>query len=135
MHCRPFFIALMAVTSAACSQQDKKPRLPQGAVVGTWRSDTAASADSAIRTYELRTTAQGMAALVATRRGRDSIVARGTWDGADSLLRVVVRLDTGIPRPASILFAIRGAQLAVTSVSGALAGADGLASGLRFQRQ
>ncbi len=135
MHLRQIFIAILSIAAGACSQQDKKPRLAESRVVGSWRSDTVAPAGGRPSVYELRTSPQGMATLVVTSAGGDSLVARGTWDGADSLLRVVVRLDTGIPRPTSILFAIRGNVLAATSLSGPALGPDPLATGLFLRRR
>jgi hypothetical protein len=135
MHLRRIFIAALAIAAGACSQQDKKPRLAQRRVVGVWQSDTVSPADGRTSVYELRTSPQGMVAFVVTRPEGDSLVARGTWDGADSLLRVVVRLDTGIPRPTSILFAIRGNVLAATSLSGPALGPDPLATGLLLRRR
>ena len=53
-------------------------------------------------------------------------IERGTWDGADSLLRVVVRGDgTGV-RPTSILLAIRGNALALVQFDTTAWGVRGL---------
>jgi hypothetical protein len=115
--------ALLALTAAACSQQDKKPRLPMDVVVGRWRT---ASSGGTLPQIELRADSGGSAELTVTALGGGRAVARGTWDGADSLVRVVVRMDTGIPRPTSVLFALRGGALAATTVNGPLLGPDAL---------
>ena len=99
---------LLAVIASGCSQQDKKPRLPERAVVGVWISDTLAAADGVGRVYRLRMDEKGMAEFVSTIVGRDSVAERGTWDGADSLVRVVVRGEATASRPTSLLLAIRG---------------------------
>lgn len=135
MHLRPILLVALAAFASACSQQDKKPRLPLSAVVGTWRSDTTMLPDGIPTVFELRTTAAGMAVLVATRVGRDSVSARGTWDGADSLLRVLVRQDTGVPRPTSILFVMRGTLLAAQRYEGPKIGPESLALGMRLVRR
>ena len=130
---RPIVAFLAVALLGACSQQDKKPRLPTAAVVGVWRSE--AGADSAASVFELRTLPDGRAELLAIRNGRDTAAARGTWDGADSLLRVLVRQDSGVPRPTSILFAMRGNALAPTFFNGPTVGPDSLALGTRFSRR
>lgn len=109
MHPRLILLAALAVGAAACSQQDKKARVPTRAVVGTWRSDTLAVAGAAPRTFRLLVREDGMAELARREAGAgDSLVERGTWDGADSLLRVVVRGEGAGTRATSILLAIRG---------------------------
>lgn len=135
MPLRPILLVALAAITTACSQQDKKPRLPLTAVVGIWRSDPTMLADSIPTVFELRTTAAGMAELVATRVGRDSVSARGTWDGADSLLRVLVRQDTGVPRPTSILFVMRGNALTPQTYAGPTIGPESLARGMRLVRR
>lgn len=122
--------AVLCIVAAGCSQQDKKPRLPLGAVVGAWRSD-AGQAGVGQPALELRTDSGGRAELTVTPPGGTRVVARGTWDGADSLLRVVVRLDTGIPRPTSVLFAFRGDALAATTVNGPMLGPEAVGLVLR----
>jgi len=97
--------------AAACSQQDKKPRLDQAAITGFWTSDTLPEADGPGRIYRLRIDSGGRAEFVTTSIGQDSLVQQGTWDGADSLLRVVVRAAGTAARPASLLLAIRGNRL------------------------
>ncbi len=129
---RAFSGAVLAVVAAGCSQQDKKPRLPLAAVVGIWRSEVGAVGETMQPAVELRTDSAGRAELAVTRAGGARAVARGTWDGADSLLRVVVQLDTGIPRPTSVLFAFRGGALAATAVNGPMLGPEAL--GLRLRR-
>jgi hypothetical protein len=104
---RLILIAALAATVTACSQQDKKPRLANSAVVGLWRSDTLAGTDSAGRVYSLRMTPDGMAEFTSDVVGTSGKVERGTWDGADSLVRVVVRGEATAARPTSILLAIR----------------------------
>ncbi len=107
---RPFALAVLLL-AAACSQQDKKPRLKQGAVVGTWESDTLTVGDGPRQVYRLRIDSAGGAEFVTGSVGRDSLVQRGTWDGADTLLRVVVRSGGTAARPTSLLLAIRGNRL------------------------
>lgn len=130
---RPITALVGVALLGACSQQDKKPRLPTDAVVGVWRSE--AGADPAASTFELRTLPDGRAELLAIRNGRDTAAARGTWDGADSLLRVLVRQDSGLPRPTSILFVMRGNAIAPTLYNGPTVGPDSLALGTRFTRR
>lgn len=132
MVCRVFSGAVLAAVAAGCSQQDKKPRLPLAAVVGIWRSEAGAAGEASRPVVELRTDSGGRAELAVTPAGGARVVARGTWDGADSLLRVVVRLDTGIPRPTSVLFTFRGGTLAASAVNGPMLGPDAL--GLRLRR-
>ncbi len=132
MRLRVISAVLLAAAATGCSQQDKKPRLPLGVVVGTWRSVASPPGDTALPQVELRADSSGSAALAVTPAGGTRAVARGTWDGADSLVRVVVRLDTGIPRPTSVLFAIRGNTLAATTIDGPLLRAEAL--GLRLSR-
>ena len=99
------------LSAAACSQQDKKPRLDQAVVTGTWASDTLPTSEGPRRLYRLQIDSGGMAEFVTASIGSDSLVQRGTWDGADSLLRVVVRATGTAARPASLLLAIRGNRL------------------------
>jgi hypothetical protein len=105
---RTLLALLLAATATGCSQQDKKPRLAERAVVGTWISDTLPAADGIGRVYRLRMDEKGMAEFVSTAVGRDGLTERGTWDGADSLVRVVVRGAATASRPTSLLLAIRG---------------------------
>jgi len=126
MHFRTLLIAASAVSAAACSQQDKKPRLRESAVVGTWRSDTLAATDAPGRVYQLSMTPGGMAELVSESVGRPPIAERGTWDGADSLVRVVVRGTNTASRPTSILLAIRGNQLGLVQFDTTAWGPNGL---------
>jgi len=126
MHLRTLLIAASALSAAACSQQDKKPRLPQGAVVGTWRSDTLPAGDAPGRVYRLRIMPGGMAELVSEYLGRPPIAERGTWDGADSLVRVVVQRSNTASRPTSILLAIRGNQLGLVQFDTTAWGPNGL---------
>jgi hypothetical protein len=99
---------LIAVMATGCSQQDKKPRLPERAVVGLWVSDTLPAADGSRQVYRLRMEDKGMAEFVSTVVGGTELREGGTWDGADSLVRVVVRAEGTASRPTSLLLAIRG---------------------------
>lgn len=126
MHLRTILIAAAALSAAGCSQQDKKPRLPESAVVGTWRSDTLPAADAPGRIYQLRMTPSGMAELVSESIGQPPLAERGTWDGADSLVRVVVRGTNTASRPTSILMAIRGNQLGLVQFDSTVWGPAGL---------
>ena len=104
-------VVFLSLLPAACSQQDKKARVPEAAVVGVWESDTLTAGPSAPAAYRLQVRADGMAELVRhAMTGRDSAVQRGTWDGADSLLRVVVRGEAATSRATSILLAVRGSN-------------------------
>lgn len=127
MHVRLILCAALAATAAACSQQDKKPRLAERAVVGTWRSDTLDAADGAARrVYQLRMTPSGMAELTSELVGKRTTIERGTWDGADSLVRVVVRGEATASRPTSILLAIRGSAIGLVQFDTTAWGAAGL---------
>jgi hypothetical protein len=132
MDIRSIAVPLAILLFAGCSQRDKKPRLPLDAVVGTWRSAPDSAGSSTLPIVELRADSGGSAQLTVTAPTGTHRVARGTWDGADSLVRVVVQLDTGIPRPSSLLFAFRGDALAPTAVSGPMLGPDAI--GLRLRR-
>ncbi len=113
--------------TGACSQQDKKPRLPESAVVGSWVSDTLPAADAARRVYRLTMDEQGMAEFASTVVGKGTVTERGTWDGADSLVRVVVRGEGTANRPTSLLLAIRGrAELGLVQFDTAAWGSQGL---------
>ena len=124
MYSRLTIVAALAL-AAACTTQGKKPRLPERAVVGTWRSDTVRSADVA-RLYQLQITSGGMAEFRSELIGRSTTTERGTWDGADSLVRVVVRGDGTGARPTSILLAIRGTSLGLVEFDTTAWGAQGL---------
>ena len=127
MSLRTFVLLTLAVATGACSQQDKKPRLPENAVVGVWRSDTLRGRpDSVARVYTLRLTPNGMAEFVRVRAGGDTTTERGTWDGADSLLRIVVRSSAGAGRPSSLLFAIHRNELGLVRFDPAVWGDQGL---------
>ena len=126
MQLHRILIAALALSVAACSQQDKKPRLRVSAVVGTWRSDTLSGAGAPGRLYRLSMTAAGMAELVSEDSGKSPIVERGTWDGADSLVRVVVRGANTASRPTSMLLAIRGNQLGLVQFDSTAWGPNGL---------
>lgn len=92
---RLLLLALLGL--AACSQRDKKPRLPAERILGTWRGAG----------ITLVVTADGM-----VQRSDSSTVpattTAGTWDGADSLLRVVVQPTSpgAVPRLESLLYII-----------------------------
>jgi hypothetical protein len=118
-------VLIVAMALAACSTRDKKPRLPVDAVVGTWASDTMRT-DSAARLYRLRMSNDGMAEFTSEFIGRAPMAERGTWDGADSLVRVVVRGDGTGARPTSILFAIRGNSLGLVAFDTVAWGPSGL---------
>jgi hypothetical protein len=127
MSYRTVVITLLAVVAAGCSQQDKKPRLPLQAVVGSWASDTLPDAAGAKRVYRLRMDAQGMAEFVSTAVGGAASSERGTWDGADSLVRVLVRGEGTASRPTSLLLAIRGGnELGLVRFDSTAWGARGL---------
>lgn len=124
-------VATLFLAAAGCSQRDKKPRLDEGAVVGDWLSERGVpTADVPGSRYALRIRADGMAELVRFAAGVDSVVERGTWDGADSLLRVVVRSDAATARSTSILLAIRGDRLGLVQFDTTAWGP----AGLTFQR-
>ncbi|MBC7841534.1 MAG: hypothetical protein H7099_04455 [Gemmatimonadaceae bacterium] len=126
MHSRLLLSAILAASATACSQQDKKPRLAERAVVGLWRSDTVPAAATAARAYALRMTSSGMAEFTSENVGRQVTIERGTWDGADSLVRVVVRGEGTAARPTSLLLAIRGNELGLVEFDTATWGAQGL---------
>ncbi len=131
---RALIAALLTFVATGCSQQDKKPRLPEQAVVGSWASDTLSSPDGTTRVYRLRMDARGMAEFVSSIAGRPTLTERGTWDGADSLVRVVVRGEGTASRPTSLLLAMRGkAVLGLVRYDSATWGADGFR--LRRQRE
>ena len=118
-------VVFIAMAFTACSTQGKKPRLPVDAVVGTWASDTVRSANAA-RLYRLRMTNDGMAEFTSEFVGHTPVSERGTWDGADSLVRVVVRGDGTGARATSILFAIRGNSLGLVAFDTSAWGPRGL---------
>lgn len=127
MHPRRLGITALALLAGACSQQDKKPRLAESAVVGTWISDTLRGADSTARVYRLRMDDQGMAEFASTAVGVRTTTERGTWDGADSLVRVVVRGEGTASRRTSLLLAIRGrAELGLVQFDTTAWGEQGL---------
>ena len=115
----------LATGFAACSTQGKKPRLPEGLVVGTWMSDTM-RASGAARLYSLQINRGGMAEFTSETIGRNATTERGTWDGADSLVRVFVRSESSTARPTSILLAIRGKTLGLVEYDTAAWGPRGL---------
>jgi hypothetical protein len=119
-------VSAVLFTLAACSQQDKKPRLAERAVVGLWSSDSMQSADASVRRYQLRMTADGMAEFVSEVVGVGLTTERGTWDGADSLARVVVRGEATGSRPTSILLAMRADTLALVQFDTTAWGRRGL---------
>lgn len=125
MYSRLTIVAALALAASACTTQGKKPRLPETAVVGTWRSDTIRSV-AAARLYQLQITSGGMAEFRSELIGRSTTTERGTWDGADSLVRVVVRGDGTGARPTSILLAIRGTSLGLVEFDTTAWGAQGL---------
>ena len=125
MHSRLTIVAALALALSACTTQGKKPRLPERAVVGTWRSDTLRRADAA-RLYQLQIASGGMAEFTSELIGRSTMIERGTWDGADSLVRVVVRGDGTGTRPTSILLAIRGTSLGLVEFDTTAWGVQGL---------
>ena len=117
---------VLAYLATGCSQRDKKPRLSDSAVVGDWQTaPDDSSAERAGRRYRLRIRSDGMAEFVRLEQGRDSMIERGTWDGADSLLRVVVRRDGPGARPNSMLLAIRGDRLGLVQSDSAAWGTAG----------
>lgn len=127
MQLRPIFHALVvALAVTACSQRDKKPRLPLGAVVGVWRSDAMPAADASVRVFQLRMEPDGLAEFTSESAGRSTLTERGTWDGADSLVRVVVRRAGTASRATSLLLAIRGNTLGLVGVDTTAFGPAGL---------
>lgn len=125
LSCCALAIAIANVATA-CSQQDKKPRVREDAVVGTWASDTLTGADAASRRYELRITRGGRAELTSEVVGSTPVTERGTWDGADSLVRVVVRGERTASRATSILLAVRGDALGMVDFDTTAWGTQGL---------
>ena len=124
---RALVVALLALVATGCSQQDKKPRLAEQAVVGLWASDTLVAADGVGRVYRLRMDAAGMAEFASAVIGQTATTERGTWDGADSLIRVVVRGEGNASRPTSLLLAIRGrSELGLVQYDSTAWGARGL---------
>ena len=115
MDLRRFSAIAVALSLAACNTSGKKPRLPRAAVVGTWRSDTMRAVDSSPRLFQLRMLPDGMAEFTREVIGRSTTKERGTWDGADSLVRVVVRGENPGRRPTSILFVVRGGSLGLAA--------------------
>ncbi|MCU0618920.1 MAG: copper resistance protein NlpE [Gemmatimonadaceae bacterium] len=103
-------LVLASVLAAGCAQSGKKPRLPAERVVGDWQSDTLPAADAPGRVYALRIERGGRADFTSTYVGRPVLVQRGTWDGADSLLRLVVR-ENGTGTPESLLFVVGDSTL------------------------
>lgn len=126
MHARTIFVAALAILASACSQQDKKPRLAESAVVGLWVSDSLPATNAAARVYRLSMTDQGMAEFVSEYVGNTTITERGTWDGADTLVRVVVRGTGTASRPTSLLLAIRGETLGLVQFDTTSWGPTGL---------
>jgi hypothetical protein len=127
MKLRPMFSAVAVVLAlAACSQQDKKPRLAQTAVVGLWGSDSVAGAGAATSLYTLRMKPDGLAEFTTQTAGKPPVTERGTWDGADSLVRVVVRGEGTASRPTSLLMAIRGNVLGLVQFDTTAWGPAGL---------
>jgi hypothetical protein len=93
---RSVLILLACAALAACSQRDKKPRLAQSRIVGTWRGGR----------VTLTLTTDGMARRIDSMPVGVAEFA-GTWDGADSLLRLVLHAaDPARPRTESHLFII-----------------------------
>jgi len=124
---RIVIFTLLALVAGGCSQQDKKPRLPLQAVVGHWSSDTLPDASGAKRAYRLHMDVQGLAEFVSTAEGGAASSERGTWDGADSLIRVVVRGAGTASRRTSLLLAIRkGGELGLVQYDSTAWGAQGM---------
>jgi hypothetical protein len=126
MYLRIFVLTALATSVTACSQQGKKPRLPERAVVGMWRSDTITARGGTGRVYQLRMASGGMAEFTTESAGVRATVERGTWDGADSLVRVVVRGEATAARPTSLLLAIRGQSLGLVEFDTTAWGPNGL---------
>lgn len=126
MHFHQLPLVILVAVVASCSQQDKKPRVPERAVVGTWISDTLTGPDAALRRYALRIAPGGMAELTSEVVGSTPVTERGTWDGADSLLRVVVRGEATASRATSLLLAVRGTALGLVDFDTTAWGAQGL---------
>ncbi len=99
--------------------------MPESGVVGMWMSDTMRAPDAA-RRYSLRINSGGMAEFTSQYIGRTTIVERGTWDGADSLVRVVVRRENSTGRPTSMLLALRGKALGLVEFDTTAWGPHGL---------
>ncbi len=127
MKLRPMFsVVAAAFALAACSLQDKKPRLALSAVVGLWSSDSIAGAGIATTVYLLRMKPDGLAEFTSRAAGGSAVTERGTWDGADSLVRVVVRGEGTASRPTSLLLAMRGKTLGLVQFDTTAWGAAGL---------
>lgn len=126
MQLRPIALVVLALIATGCNTSEKKDRLPESAVVGTWRSDTLRSADASVRLYQLQMSADGMAEFTSTFVGKSVQTERGTWDGADSLVRVVVRGDATSSRPTSILLSIHKKTLDLVEFDTTAWGPDGL---------
>jgi len=121
-----FSAVAAALALAACSLQDKKPRLAQSAVVGLWRNDSIAGAGVATASYALRMNPDGLAEFTSRAAGGPAVTERGTWDGADSLVRVVVRGEGTTSRPTSLLLAMRGSTLGLVQFDTTAWGPAGL---------
>jgi hypothetical protein len=126
MSFRRSVIIALATVATACNTQDKKPRIPEQAVVGTWRSDTVSATDATTRVYELRMAPDGLAEFTSQLIGKSATLERGTWDGADSLVRVLVRGDATASRPTSLLLAIRRTSLRLVEFDTTAWGPTGL---------
>ncbi len=126
MQLRPIALAALAVIATGCNTSDKKDRLPESAVVGTWRSDTLRGADASARVYQLQMAPDGMAEFTRTVVGAPVQTARGTWDGADSLVRVVLRGDATSSRPTSLLLSIHRTSLDLVEFDTTVWGPDGV---------
>lgn len=126
MQLRPMLVVALALIATGCNTSEKKPRLPENAVVGTWRSDTLRGADASGRVYQLLVSADGMAEFTSDVVGKSVKTERGTWDGADSLVRVVVRGDATSSRPTSMLLSIHRKSLDLVEFDSTAWGPDGL---------
>ncbi len=126
MQLRPIALVALALLATGCNTSEKKPRLPENAVVGTWRSDTLRGADASGRVYQLQMSPDGMAEFTSDFVGRSVKTERGTWDGADSLVRVVVRDNATSSRPTSILLSIHQKSLDLVAFDTTAWGPDGL---------
>jgi hypothetical protein len=126
MELRPIVLFALASIATGCNTSDKKDRLPESAVVGTWRSDTIRGADASARVYQLQMSPDGLAEFTSDIVGTSAKTERGTWDGADSLLRVVVRGDATSSRPTSILLSIHKKSLDLVEFDTTAWGPDGL---------
>ena len=126
MQLRIIVLSALAIVATGCNTSEKKPRLPENAVVGTWRSDTLRGTVAAPRVYQLQLSPDGMAEFTSDIVGKGVKTERGTWDGADALVRIVVRGDATASRPTSLLLSIHRKSLELVEFDTTTWGPDGM---------